>query len=924
MKYFYLSLLLILSLTSCQHKSTPFSYKGRTHGSGEGAEDDALSRKTWEWKRLRDPATGRIPAMIREKELAFAATLPNDASSNVSRRSNTNGVWDFRGPWNVGGRTRALAIDAANENNILAGGVSAGMWRSTDGGVSWTRTTPVNSYPGVNALAQDTRPGHQNTWYYLSGEAYGTSASGGGAFYLGNGMYKSLDSGVTWTSLASTVTGTPQSFDDVWDVTWNVVTDPFDTVNDVVYAACYDAIYRSSNGGSIWTLVRGNAGNLSTSCYFTDVAVADSGVVYASLSSDGPQKGIWRSADGTNFVDILPPGFPPVYDRLGIGVDPNDPKTVYFFGPTPGYGRMSTDFLNDTLWNSLWKYQYVSGNGTGAGGIWTNLTSNLPGNIGVFNGMNTQSGYDVVVRVKPGNSNVVFIGGTNIFRSTTGFTDSTHTDVVGGYEIGAALPFVNEYPGHHPDQHMLAFLPSNPNIMYSGCDGGVSKTMDNTATPIVWSERNDGYITSQFYTVAVDHGSTNDIVIGGLQDNGTYFTNSTNSTDPWTHSIDGDGSYCQISNGGQYYYFSKQNGKMAKTTVDANGNMTAYRRFDPIGATGYQFINPFVLDPNNNNLMYMCAGTHIWRNDDLSGIALTNQWDSISTNWVLFPDSVTGVGEEITALAISTNPPNRLYFGTDKHNVYKIDNANTGTPSKVGITSSLFPASGFVSCIAVNPLNADQLMVVFSNYSIYSLFYSSDGGTSFIKVAGNLEQGTTGIGNGPSCRWASILPVSDGVVYLVATSTGLYSTDTLISGATVWTQQGLNSIGRSVVDMIDTRISDGLVVIGTHGSGVFSTHITSVNDITTGIKFIANAGPDFNLYPNPVNSMLKVHTIEQELNKNWRTTLRNELGQTIRTLQAITDEKGNFSIDVSDLRSGIYYLTLESDNRSMSKSFIKR
>ena len=93
---------------------------------------------------------------------------------------------------------------------------------------------------------------------------------------------------------------------------------------------------------------------------------------------------------------------------------------------------------------------------------------------------------------------------------------------MGGYEIGAALPFVNEYPGHHPDQHGLTFLPSNPDIMFSNCDGGISKTLDNTASSVVWNELNNGYITSQFYTIAIDHSTTDDIVMGGLQDNGTY------------------------------------------------------------------------------------------------------------------------------------------------------------------------------------------------------------------------------------------------------------------------------------------------------------------------------------------------------------------------------------------------------------------
>ena len=82
-------------------------------------------------------------------------------------------------------------------------------------------------------------------------------------------------------------------------------------------------------------------------------------------------------------------------------------------------------------------------------------------------------------------------------------------------------------------------------------------------------------------------------------------------------------------------------------------------------------IAPFVLDPNNNNLMYLCAGESIWRNDDLSAIQLTNQFDTISTNWVQFTDTLTITDEVITALAISKSPANILYYGTNKRNIYR-------------------------------------------------------------------------------------------------------------------------------------------------------------------------------------------------------------------------------------------------------------
>lgn len=909
---------LLVSIISC---TSPEKKAVVKPSASEGSVNPA-GRKAWDLERLQDPATGKIPPFIRERELAFAATLPND--NNINLRSTSAANWTFRGPWNVGGRTRAFAIDVSNENVLLAGAVSGGMWRSADGGANWTRVSPVNGYPGVNALAQDTRPGHQNTWYYLSGEAYGTSASGGAAFYLGNGMYKSTDGGVTWNSLASTVSGTPQTFDNVWDATWNVVTDPGNLTQDVVYAAAYDAIFRSVNGGTTWSVVRGNSGTLATYSYFTDVAVTPTSVVYTTLSSLGPQAGIWRSTNGATgtYVNILPPTFPTVYDRLVMGIDPNNENIVYFFGPTPGFGRMSTDFQGDTLWTSLWKYEYISGDGTGAGGNWTDLSHNLPGNINMFNGMNTQGGYDAVVRVKPGNSNVVFLGGTNIFRSTSGFTDSTSTTVMGGYEIGATLPFVGEYPNHHPDQHMFAFLPSNPNVMFSAHDGGISKTLDNTASSVVWSKIDAGYISSQFYTVAVDHSSTNDIIIGGLQDNGTYFTNNTNPTSPWEHSFDGDGSYCAIADGGNTYYMSKQQGRMLKATLNSSGVITAYRRFDPIGATGYGFINPYVVDPNNNNLMYLCAGKYVWRNDDLSAIALTNVYDSVSTNWVQFADSLPLAVETLTAMAISKTPANVLYYGTNRRKIFKVTNANVGLPTRTEITSTTFPAQGYTSCIAVNPNNADEIIVVFSNYSVYSIFQTTDGGTTWNRVAGNLEQNTNGSGNGPSCRWAEILPVADGTVYLVGTSTGLYATDTLINNGTVWVQQGTNNIGSAVIDMIDARTTDGLVVVATHGSGLFSTKITSVNQITS-IKDVSSEEFTFSVYPNPVGDQLNIDWDDKLKGKVLSISIINELGQQVKRKDINGISINKITIPSADLPKGVYYVKLISDKSDSVKQVVK-
>ena len=107
-------------------------------GHQAGDEDDPFARWQFEWLRTRNPTINQIPRGIRQRELAFAESIPAVEQVRLMRGTGQRDMeWKQRGPYNVGGRTRALALDISNENTIFAGGVSGGMWRSTDGGANW-------------------------------------------------------------------------------------------------------------------------------------------------------------------------------------------------------------------------------------------------------------------------------------------------------------------------------------------------------------------------------------------------------------------------------------------------------------------------------------------------------------------------------------------------------------------------------------------------------------------------------------------------------------------------------------------------------------------------------------------------------------------------------------------------------------------
>ena len=322
-------------------------------------------RRAWEEMRLVDPATGRIPADILRREQEFARQLPSRGQSALlealerdpeAKTDKING-WQFRGPWNVGGRTRALAIDVSGlpPHNLLAGGVSGGMWRSTDDGGSWTLTTGSSQLHSVTTIAQDTRAGHQNVWYYGTGEVRGNSAGLGGAPFQGDGLFKSIDGGQSWTLLPTTSGNPPGSFTSPWQYVWRVAVDASNTAEAEVYAANYGEINRSVDGGATFTSVLGNPSDTSR---YTDVVVSSTGVVYASLSSDGGTSGIFRSLDGILWTDITPPGLTS-HGRIVMGLAPSNENIMY----------CEVADMHGTGADGFYKYTYVSGDGSGAGGV---------------------------------------------------------------------------------------------------------------------------------------------------------------------------------------------------------------------------------------------------------------------------------------------------------------------------------------------------------------------------------------------------------------------------------------------------------------------------------------------------------------------------------------------------------------------------
>jgi photosystem II stability/assembly factor-like uncharacterized protein len=778
--------------------------------------ENPIRRAAFEFNQLKDPVTGEIPAQIKRRErlfvqqeqerLAQSGRLSNEIKASQSTQSSSSNTFVNRGPWNVGGRTRALAIDVSNENIILAGGISGGVWRTTDQGDSWSRTSALDQHPAVSTIVQDRREGQTNNWYYGTGERRGNSASASGGFYFGNGVYKSTDNGQNWSLIPNTAVSGTSGTDPInqlspFTATDEMAIDYSNSSEAEIYVAGAGEIIRTTNDFQTFTTVLGSTNNGNN---MTDVLVNSSGVVYATIGkrfSNGSsgEDGVWRSSDGLTWEDITPSsGFENGFWRLELAIDPQNENLLYV---------VSDEAL--MRWDDSSKQ-------------WTDLSESLeipsdPDDRDSFTDYTTQTYYDQLVAVHPGDSNTVFIGGTNLFRSGDAFATVQNKELIGGYRVD----------NHHPDQHKVVFFDSDPDMMLSGNDGGVHLTFDSRADtdddfPVTWESLNNGYLSTQFYQADINNVDYGDpLVIGGMQDNGTYIvlSGTINPQEEWTFIGGGDGAWAHYTYNA--FYHSSQNGfidrrEIIDNTIQNPIDITPLN--DAQAEEEFLFINPYEYNNVNQDQMVIGGLERAFFTPDVRTNPGVGEWIEISS-----PDLI-GSNANISAMSFSEQPEGVLYMGTDFGDVLKVTETQSITQDvqAIDLPTGEMPG-GYIGAIKADPLDADHVVVTFTNYGVISIWESIDGGQTWSSISGNLEENPDGSGVGPSVRSFEIIPDGNGGNYYFAgTSVGLFMTQFLDGDNTEWTQQSTDLIGEVVISWIRVRPIDGFIMVATHGNGVFT------------------------------------------------------------------------------------------------------
>lgn len=185
--------------------------------------------------------------------------------------------WEEMGPNNIGGRTRAILFDRDNPNKIIVGGVAGGLWLSTNSGQLWT---PIEDSfeKGCIAVSSITQTSNGDI-YVGTGEGFYFLPGDGTAGVIGSGIYKSTDGGVTWNLCNGTQPPLdPANAGDDWATVDKLAAHP--TNPAIVYAATQGGMYMTKSAGASWERIKNTSGGNITGGRGWDVKAGSDGKVH--------------------------------------------------------------------------------------------------------------------------------------------------------------------------------------------------------------------------------------------------------------------------------------------------------------------------------------------------------------------------------------------------------------------------------------------------------------------------------------------------------------------------------------------------------------------------------------------------------------------------------------------------------------------
>ncbi|MBI4788332.1 MAG: hypothetical protein HY782_14970 [Chloroflexi bacterium] len=736
-------LFLLLTMVAVMLFAFPYSAVWNTQAVEEEENEAATIEEYFQWRfdQMKDK-TGTIPdgALIKALNQRTAMVQQHARAPRVAGIDNVS--WIEAGPKNVGGRIRSILPLSAS--TVLIGSVSGGLWKTTNCCSTSTTWAPIDDWManlGISSLIMD--PTNANVMYAGTGETSGTG-------FRGAGVFKSTDGGTTWTQLSSTntsdwyfvnrlaispdganllaATGTGLYHSTDGGATWtrrvtgswrDVKFDPTNSNNAVAGGSGY-SWYTTGGGASGWAA----ATFTPTISGRVELAYSSSNpsIVYASVNQNSGD--VYKSMDGGHTYTRVNTGQQLLssqgdYDNA-IWVKPDDPNFVVVAGvdmykSTDG----GTTFTKIAYWGYSWHYReppsphadhhalvsipgsnlaLLNGND---GGIYytadvTTAGTNADYNLGwVY--MNNNLGITQFYGVA-GNNNGVLVGGSQDNGATV-YTPA-----------GGANAWTYFSGG---DGGKSAADPTNPNYLYNeyiygqvhrsdtGGDGDSDSIWGTYWDGAAWTCRAAPYriddacngVGSFIAPILLDPNNANRLFVGDLS---LWVTNDARTP----------------------YVWNSPTGGPQWTALKAS-----------IGSG----INAIAVAPSNSNV--------IWVGHKNSQIYMTTNGTSTPPAWTRV-DTNIGAGNPGTAIgsiAIDKNNSNILYVGYWGYGANRLWRTADGGTTWTSITSNLPQVP--IYAVAINPANSAWLYVG----TEIGVFASTDTGATW-----NVPTGTGKNGDGPA------------------------------------------------------------------------------------------------------------------------------------------------------------------------------
>ncbi|MEO8085851.1 MAG: T9SS type A sorting domain-containing protein [Bacteroidota bacterium] len=595
--------------------------------------------------------------------------------------------WIAKGPDNTPGgyygigRINCIAFHPTNTNTFWVGTAAGGLWKTTNGGSSWSASTINGVVLGVSDIA--VNPSNPNTIYIATGDGESGSLSGfvGGISGSGDsksiGVLKSTDGGSTWSTTGLTWTVQNQL------VTHRLLINPNNP--QILLLAASDGVYKTTNGGTSWTQIASGADVRDL-----EFRPGDPNTVYAATFDQANANAqVYTSIDGGDSFNQT--SFFNGASRINMAVTPAWPDLVDCLIANQQSGLLGL-FASTDAGQSFTEY------------FTADCTNNLLNGKEDASGCDGQGNYDLAYAINPSDENEIWIGAVNLWKTSDGGGNWNLANYWYDQQNPPGVPVV------HADKHFLAFDPQNSSTLYQCNDGGLYKTANGGTT---WTVASNGIQNSEMYRISVAQ-SQQDVVLCGLQDNG----NKLLANNTWIETRSGgDGLDCAIDyTNPNIQYSTYPQGGISRTTDGwaTSASISANLPGQPSGS----WLTPVLIDNNNPQIIYT-ALDKVYKSNDRG-----DTWQAISNVFTGHPFYHLAVAAS-NSQSIAASTFDSLFLTNDGGNSW-------------GLVTFSQPGT-YISNIAYHTANPQIIYITLSGYvSGEKVYRSTDDGNNWSNISGSL------------------------------------------------------------------------------------------------------------------------------------------------------------------------------------------